>query len=88
MAYAVKLSQYDKTRKLFLRTDASIVGLGAFLYQLDDSQNIMPLHDLSCSPHNAETRYSSQKLELLAIKWFLGVLKNCNDLTIITDHKS
>ena len=86
------LHQPEAGVPMFLRTDASIIGLGALLYQLDPAGNIKPLYYLSRALHDTETRYESRKLELLAVKWSLASLRSwvigCDDLTIITDHES
>jgi len=87
------LHQPDCHKPMYLRTDASTIGLGAVLYQLaDDGEQILPLYYLSRALHDVETRYDARKLELLAIKWALTRLRNwviaCKKLTVITDHES
>ena len=92
IAKAARLHQYDPTQGLILQTDASTIGLGAVLFQLDEEGRRKILYYLSRSLHGAECKYSSQKLELLAVKWALKVLRSwtigCADLTVITDHES
>jgi transposase InsO family protein len=88
---ATELAQPIPGLPLFLRTDASKVGLGAFLYQ-DNNGEKRPLFYLSRVLRGAEVRYPAQKLELLAIKWALAVLRrwvlSAPAITIITDHAS
>jgi len=90
---AVLLYNPDMSRPVVLRTDASTIGLGAVLYQLDDDGAIRPIQFLSRALQpGAERNYGSQKLEMLAVKWSLQVLENWllghPDLTVITDHQS
>ena len=74
IADACLLRQPMAGEPMIVRTDASSVGLGAVLYQLGHSGEIMPLYYLSRSLHDVETRYDVRKLELLAIKWALASL--------------
>ena len=90
---AVLLYNPDMAKPVFLRTDASTIGLGAMLYQHDEKGAIRPIQFLSRSLQpGAERNYGAQKLEMLAVKWSLTVLEHWllghPDLTVITDHKS
>ena len=61
---------YADYRKLFqLHTDASDLGLGAVLYQIDDSGHQRVIAYASCSLSNTERNYPAHKLEFLALKW-------------------
>ena len=61
---------YADSRKPFqLHTDASDLGLGAVLYQIDDNGHQRVIAYASCSLSNTERNYPAQKLEFLALKW-------------------
>ena len=87
---AVGLHQPVQGQAYYLRTDASSVGLGAFLYQVIDGETRV-LYYLSRVLDDTESRYPAQKLELLAMKWSCSVLRSwllgASKLVIITDHK-
>jgi transposase InsO family protein/predicted aspartyl protease len=89
---AVSLFQYQKDARLFLRTDASKVGLGGYLYQLGVDGSEQPLYYLSRVLTKTESNYDARKMELLAVRWCLRSLRawviGCPRLTVITDHES
>ena len=61
---------YADYRKPFqLQTDASDLGLGAVLYQIDDSGHHRVIVYASHSLSNTERNYPGHKLEFLALKW-------------------
>ena len=61
---------YADYRKPFqLQTDASDLGLGAVLYQIDDSGHQRVIAYASHSLSNTERNYPAHKLEFLALKW-------------------
>jgi len=92
IASATLLYNPDMSRTLYLRTDWSLVGIGAVLYQLDATSNIRVIQFLSRALSGAEKNYSAQKGEFLAIKWAVDVLEHWlvghRDVVIITDHQS
>lgn len=89
---SVLLYNPDMSKTFYLRTDFSDLGLGAVLYQLDDSKRICVVQFLSRALHGAEKNYPPQKGEFLAIKWSTQVLQHWlvghPDVVIITDHES
>lgn len=82
----------DFTRPFILETDASSLGLGAVLYQLQGGKKRVIAY-ASRRLRNAERNdknYSSMKLELLALKWaivekFRGYLLG-SKFTVLTDN--
>ena len=52
-----------------LQTDASDLGLGAVLYQNDDSGHQRVIAYASCSLSNTGRNYPAHELEFLALKW-------------------
>lgn len=72
-----------------LHTDASIIGLGAVLYQEQDDQ-LRVIAYASRGLSQSESRYPAHKLEFLALKWsvtekFHDYLYGAN-FTVITDN--
>ena len=60
---------FDKDRKTELRLDASPVGLGAILCQIQEDGTSRPVAYASRSLSDVERRYSQIEREALAIKW-------------------
>ena len=85
------LAFFDKNRKTELRVDASPVGLGAILCQIQDDGTSRPVAYASRSLSNVERRYSQIDREALGVKFgclkFDHYLSGDPDFTIITDHK-
>ncbi|TPX48454.1 hypothetical protein SeLEV6574_g02010 [Synchytrium endobioticum] len=81
---------YDKT--FYLSFDASEVGVGACLQQLDKDGNLHPLEFYSRKWNPTEWNYSTPDKELYAMvlalqhwsQWLLGA----NEIIVYTDHKS
>ena len=63
------LAYADYKKPFQLQTDASDLGLGAVLYQVDDDQCQRVIAYASHSLSNTERNYPAYKLELLALKW-------------------
>ena len=82
---------FDKDRKTELRVDASPVGLGAILCQIQGDGTSRPVSYASRSLSDVERRYSQIEREALAVKFgclkFDHYLSGDPDFTIITDHK-
>ena len=62
------LAYTDFTRPFKLHTDASVLGLGAVLYQLRESVEKV-ISYASRSLTQSETKYPINKLEFLCLKW-------------------
>ena len=61
---------YPNPEKPFiLHTDASLDGLGAVLYQKDESGQVRVIAYASRSLSKSEKNYSVHRLEFLALKW-------------------
>jgi hypothetical protein len=85
------LAHPDYTKPFILHTDASTVGLGAVLSQLDAEQHKHPIIFLSRSLTDAEKNYAATELECLAIVWAVRKLHpylDGSDFTLITDHSA
>ena len=63
------LAYTDYKKPFQLQTDASDLGLGAVLYQVDDDKQQRVIAYASCSLSNTERNYPAHKLEFLALKW-------------------
>ena len=61
------LKHFDDSKKVFLTTDASLTGLGAYLEQPDDNNILHPIGYASRKLLNSEKTYSSTTLELLGL---------------------
>ena len=81
----------DFTQEFILYTDASRIGLGAVLSQLDQNGKERVVAYASRSLSQAEKNYSATELEFLAIIWtvlykFNHYLRE-SQFTVYTDHK-
>ena len=85
------LAFFDENRKTELRVDASPVGLGAILCQIQDDGTSRPVAYLSRSLSNVERRNSQIEREALGVKFgclkFDQHLSGEPDFTIITNHR-
>lgn len=61
------LKHFDDNKHVFLTTDASIMGLGAFIEQTDDDNVLHPVGYASRKLLDSEKTYSSTTLELLGL---------------------
>ena len=81
---------YDKS--FTLSTDASVVGIGAVLSQLNDKGEEHPVAYASRTLNHHEMNYSTTKRECLALIWavqhFHPYLCNQKEFNTITDHHS
>ena len=65
------LTHYSPKRENIITTDASKHGLGAILWQTQPDGNRKPIQYASRYLNDAEKRYSTNELELLAVVWGL-----------------
>jgi hypothetical protein len=85
------LAHPDYSKPFVLHTDASTVGLGAVLSQIDEQQREHPILFLSRSLTDAEKNYGATELECLAIIWAVRKLHPYLDgsqFSLITDHSA
>ena len=68
------LAYVDYKNPFQLQTDASDLGLGAVLYQNDDSGHQRVIAYTSCSLSNTKRNYPAHKLKFLALKWVVTEL--------------
>ena len=83
----LKYPDYSKT--FFVVTEASQVGLGAFLMQEWDGR-LHPIAYASRTLNSAERNYSTTKRDALAVVWALRHFRFQilgNELVVLTDHK-
>ena len=81
----------DDTRPFIVNTDASSVGVGAVLQQIDTNGKLRPCAYFSKKLQPAETRYSTHEQEMLAIMLALKHWRHFlyrRPFTIRTDHRS
>lgn len=79
----------DFDKPFILVTDASRVGLGAILTQLDEEGHEHPIQYISRGLRGPELNYGVSKLEGLAIIWSVKIFRPYllgRKFTIITDH--
>ena len=80
----------DYAKKFRVSTDASCVGLGAILSQLDDNDNDKVVAYASRSLLPAEKNYHTTERELLAVVWALDRFRPYiynTEFDLITDHE-
>ena len=65
------MAHYSPKRENIITTDASKHGLGAILWQTQPDGNRKPIQYASRYLNDAEKRYSTNELELLAVVWGL-----------------
>ena len=79
----------DFDRNFVLETDASVLGLGAILSQIQEDGNLHPLAYASRSLSKSEKNYSATDLETLAVVWAVTHFRYYlygHQVTIYTDH--
>ena len=85
------MAAFNPARMTQLHTDASNIGLGAVLQQVDESGNVVPIAYASRGLTPAESRYVTQQQECLALvfgcdKFF--VYLSGIDFEVYTDHQA
>lgn len=85
------LTHPDFERPFVIQCDASMTGVGAVLFQLDDDGNEKPIAYMSKKLNTAQRNYTITELECLAavlsIKKFRGYVEGM-EFKVITDHAS
>ena len=85
-----KLFFYDATKPVYLHTDASNHGIGAYLFQMDDDKEL-PIAFMSKSLNDRQSRWSTFEQEayaiFMALQKFQYLLRNIQ-FTIRTDHRN
>ncbi|KAG1131334.1 hypothetical protein G6F37_013455 [Rhizopus arrhizus] len=85
------LSRPDFNEPFLLVTDASKLGLGAILTQLDENGHEHPIIYASRGLKSTESNYAPTKLECLAVIWAVKMFRPYllgKKFTIITDHSA
>lgn len=80
----------DNNKPFFLQTDASGVGLGASLYQMDEDKRLI-IANISASLNKTERSYSSNEKECFAVVWACKKLKpylEGRKFTLRTDNRA
>ena len=86
----LKLKYPDFGKKFYLQTDASDIGSGGLLYQLDDFGQVQPNAFLSKSFSKAERNFSTYEKEMLAVLHGLRQVRHLvlfSEISLLTDHK-
>lgn len=91
LTLAPVLSHPDFSKPFFIQCDASNMGVGGVLYQLDENGEEHPIAYMSQKLNSAQRNYSVSELECLAdilcLEKFRGFVEGMT-FTIITDHAS
>ncbi|EIE80635.1 hypothetical protein RO3G_05340 [Rhizopus delemar RA 99-880] len=85
------LSRPDFNKPFILVTDASKLGLGAILTQLDENGHEHPIVYASRGLKSTESNYAPTKLECLAVIWAVKLFRPYllgKKFTVITDHSA
>ena len=85
------LSSPDFDRPFFVQCDASNVGIGAVLFQKDDTDGEHPIEYFSRKLNTAQKNYSTTEKECLAVVLAIEKFRQyieLMDFTVITDHSS
>ena len=85
------LAYPDFSKDFVLETDASYVGLGAVLSQLQDDGKLHPLSYASRALSPPEKNYPVTELETLAVVWAIGHYRAYlygHNVTVYTDHSA
>lgn len=91
LATAPLLHPPDLSKPFFVWTDASSVGFGAVLEQLDDRFQRHPIAYASRQTNPAEAKYAPTQLEVAALVYAVEHFKVYllgNDFTVYTDHQA
>lgn len=86
-----KLNILDYGKEIYIRTDASNIGIGAVIMQKDTKGELAPIQWASKKLTNAETRYGITEKEMLAVVWALQKYEyelKGRKFILQTDHKA
>jgi hypothetical protein len=72
----LSLRHFDNSKEVYVTTDASLKGLGAWIGQKDDSEEVRPVLCASKKLSPTQQRYSAHKRELLALKWGINKFRH------------
>ncbi len=89
LATAPELTYADFNQDFFMYTDASGVGLGVGLMQLDARNKLQPVAYAGRTPNPAKLKYSTTHKETLAVVWSLRHFKDLiygYPIYVKTDH--
>lgn len=91
MISAPVLVNPDFSKHFYIQCDASTMGVGGVLFQMDDGNNERPIAYMSAKLNKAQRNYSVTELEcyaaILSVKRFRPYVEGM-PFTIITDHAS
>jgi len=85
------LYHLDYDRPIYLRTDASVDGIGGFLFQLDDSGDVRPVWFLSKSFNATQRNWSTNEQECFAMYYCIIQLEPLllgHPFRLQTDHRN
>ena len=68
----LELMRIDWNKKIYLTSDASQIGVGAWLGQLDERGELMPVICASKKFNNTQQRWPATKRELYAVMWAMN----------------
>ena len=87
----LKLCRPDPDKHFILQTDACATGMGAVLYQLDDTNKRRIISHASAKFTQTEKRYHSNEQECLAVIWALRKFRHYledGNFTLRTDNRA
>ena len=71
----IELQHIDWNKKIYLTADASQVGIGAWIGQMDANGNLLPVICVSKKLSDTQQRWSATKRELYALVWSVKRLR-------------
>lgn len=86
----ILLRPIDWSKQMTLTTDASLIGIGAWIGQMDTEDNLQPVICISKKLNPTQTRWSATKRELYAMMWAMTKLRHYllgRHFIVQVDHK-